>query len=265
MVYHFAVIGNPIEHSLSPQIHQQFARQCNVSLSYEKIEGRNADFENQTLDFFQHGGWGLNVTLPFKQRAFAMAEVVSERCLRAGAANTLMIKNNTLYADNTDGIGLIRDLSRVITLQNKNILILGAGGATRGIIYPLLDMKPASLTLVNRTMAKAAQLQTEFPLIKITSFDELHDSFDLIINATSASLEGNAVVVPEAIMAHQPFCYDLAYSRKELTPFVCYAKTMGCKAADGLGMLVEQAAEAFYLWHGLMPQTEAVLQRLLNN
>jgi shikimate dehydrogenase len=265
VIYRFAVIGNPIEHSLSPEIHQQFAQQLNISLSYEKMQGNETGFETQVLDFFKNEGRGLNVTLPFKQRAFALAEHFSARCLSAGAANTLMMSDNKLYADNTDGVGLIRDLSRVIDLQSKNILILGAGGAARGIIYPLLDKNLTSLTLVNRTIEKAEILQKEFPQIKIAHSTDRCGSVDLIINATSASLEGNALIVPEAIMVQQPFCYDLAYNQKEMTPFVRYASHLGCKATDGLGMLVEQAAEAFYLWHGVMPLTEPVLQSLRQN
>lgn len=262
MAHRFAVIGNPIEHSLSPQIHQQFALQLSISLSYEKIQGNDPGFETQVLDFFKYGGRGLNVTLPFKQRAFALAQHFSARCSSAGAANTLVMKENQLYADNTDGVGLIRDLSRVVELQNKDILILGAGGAARGIIYPLLDMQPTSLTLVNRTIEKAELLQKEFPQIKISSFAHLEGSFDVIINATSASLDGNLLTLPDDIMAQTPFCYDLAYNLQKMTSFVRYASNLGCKAADGLGMLVEQAAEAFYLWHGIMPLTAPVLQNL---
>ncbi len=263
MLCRFAVIGNPIEHSLSPQIHQQFAQQFNMALSYEKIKGTDSGFEIEVADFFQSGGMGLNVTLPFKQRAYALAgEGLSARCLRAGAANTLMMKNKRLHADNTDGVGLIRDLSRFINVQDKNILILGAGGAARGIIHPLLEMTPASFVLANRTIEKAESVQKEFPHIKISDFAHLNRSFDVIINATSASLEGNALNLPDLIMSSQPFCYDLAYNRQEMTPFVHYARERGCQAVDGLGMLVEQAAESFYLWHGVMPLTEPVLQNL---
>lgn len=262
MFNRFAVIGNPIEHSLSPVIHQYFAQQFQMSLTYEKIKGDDAHFEKEVFDFFNHGGKGLNVTLPYKQRAFALAKTHSTRCNLAGAANTLLIKENKLYADNTDGIGLIRDLTRIMELQNKNILILGAGGATRGILHPLFQLKPGSITVANRTLEKAEALQNDVPQIQITGFNNLNGVFDLIINATPASLEGNILALPAEMMEQKPFCYDLAYQLKEATPFVRYAHSYGCNAVDGLGMLVEQAAEAFFIWNGIMPSTENVLALL---
>ncbi|CEG58848.1 shikimate dehydrogenase [Legionella fallonii] len=258
----FAVIGNPITHSLSPIIHQSFAHQAKIELSYDKIQGDERLFEQQVSDFFIHKGKGLNVTLPFKQRAFAMAQHRTERCLLAGAANTLWICDNKLYADNTDGIGLIRDLTRYIDLPGKRILILGTGGAARGIIHPLLAANPETLTVASRTVAKAIALQNDFPQIKYAGLDTLSELFDLIINATSASLEGNTIFLPEQVMSYKPVCYDLAYQQKQATPFVDYAKNLGCVAIDGIGMLVEQAAEAFFIWNGVKPKTESVLQLL---
>lgn len=265
MISRFAVIGNPIKHSLSPFIHQHFAQQTGKQLIYEKVEGEEQIFEQQVSDFFVHDGKGLNVTLPFKQRAFSMAKKRTPRCQLAGAANTLWLYENQLNADNTDGIGLIRDLIGYIELQKKNILILGAGGAARGIIHPLLAMNPFSLTVANRTIEKALALQEDFPQVRCSSLDNISGEFDLIINATSASLGGEAITLPFKIISQKPFCYDLAYKQKEATPFVNYAKSMGCDAIDGLGMLVEQAGEAFFIWNGVMPETRRVLELLRQN
>lgn len=258
----FAVIGNPIEHSVSPLIHGYFAQQLGFSLLYEKIKGDEFGFEQQVLSFFKQGGCGLNVTLPFKPRAFALAAEPTLRCQLAGAANTLWMQENKLYADNTDGIGLVRDLSQIMELRGKRVLILGAGGAARGIIHPLLENQLSSLTLAARTLEKANRILSEFPQIKVVPFNELKGTFDLIINATSASLDGQALVLPEMIMNQQPFCYDLAYDLRQDTAFVQYALSCSCQAMDGLGMLVEQAAEAFYIWHGVRPKTESILQQL---
>ncbi len=262
MLKHFAVIGNPITHSLSPVIHQYFARQMSIELTYKKIQGDEHRFEQQVSDFFIQDGKGLNVTLPFKQRAFAIAQKSTFRCRLAGAANTLWLQENQLNADNTDGIGLIRDLTHYIELQGKNILILGAGGAARGIIHPLLEANPATLTVANRTIEKGTELQGVFPQIRCSGLDNLSGDFDLIINATSASLEGKNISLPGDVMSQKPVCYDLAYKQKEATPFINYAKHWGCYAIDGMGMLVEQAAEAFFIWNGVMPETVPVLKLL---
>ncbi len=258
----YAVMGNPIAHSLSPIIHQYFAKQINAAITYEKIKAEDRTFEQQVMDFFNQEGKGLNVTLPFKQRAFEMAQQHSPRCQQAGAANTLWITADQLHADNTDGIGFIRDLSRYISVHNKNILILGAGGAARGIIYPLLDEHPAVLIIANRTPEKTAALQLDFPQAKCISLDEIEGVFDIVINATSASLTEGFVVLPLETMAAKPFCYDLSYKHQDITTFVQYARNMGCDAVDGLGMLVEQAAEAFFIWHGILPETKEVLRFL---
>lgn len=246
-----AVIGNPIAHSLSPQIHHQFAAQFGMDLDYEKILGDLEHFEQQVKDFFVSGGRGLNVTLPFKQRAFAMASQATERCRLAKAANTLWMEDGQLQADNTDGVGFVRDISRFIKLENKAILILGAGGATRGILGPLLNAKPEKIVVANRTQSKAIELKEDFPKIQI---GEITGRYDLIINATSASLDAQNLALPESLFTNKPFCYDLAYNQVEMTPFVKLARSLGCKACDGLGMLVAQAAEAFTIWHGVRPQ-----------
>ena len=259
---HFAVIGNPIAHSLSPVIHQCFAKQVHVQLTYEKIQADDHSFEQQVADFFVWDGKGLNVTLPFKQRAFAMSDQRTLRCEQAGAANTLWMKENQLHADNTDGIGFIRDLHHYVEVLGKRILILGAGGAARGIIFPLLEQHPDEIIIANRTLAKAKEFQYDFPQTRCISFNEIKGQFDLVINATSASLIGEFVVLPEECMSSRPFCYDLSYKQYDVTAFVHYARQFGCEAVDGLGMLVEQAAEAFFIWHGLMPATREVLEFL---
>lgn len=261
MLKRFAVIGNPIGHSLSPAIHQKFAQQTHQDLTYEKILGDNALFEQQVTEFFKHNGTGLNITLPYKERAFQLAEVRTPRCELAGAANTLWLDNNKLHADNTDGVGLIRDLNRYLALSEKSVLILGAGGATRGIISPLLHAN-TQLTVANRSMEKIRILQQEFPQIQGMALDNIKGVFDLIINATSASLGNKDIILPIEIMENHPLCYDLAYKLKEATSFVRNAQNLGCKAVDGLGMLVEQAAESFYIWNGVMPLTTPVLEHI---
>ena len=271
-----------------------------MSLTYEKIQAQQQSFAVQVSDFFTQGGKGLNITLPFKQMAFALAQRSTPRCKAAAAANTLWMQDNLLHADNTDGVGLIRDLSRYSALEapkpqsglqhqitnqesfirhcvipsprirgegnNKGrylegmrILILGAGGAARGIIHPLLASRPASLAITNRTVAKMAEFRLDFPEVQCIDFNHLSGEFDLIINATSASLVGEFVALPQECLLQKPLCYDLAYNQHEATPFVHYARGLGCDAVDGLGMLVEQAAEAFFIWHGVMPKTQDVL------
>ncbi|MFJ1268438.1 shikimate dehydrogenase [Legionella lytica] len=262
MFQRFAVMGNPIDHSLSPVIHQYFAKQAGIQLTYAKIKADEQSFEQQLTDFFHQQGRGVNVTLPFKQRAFVMAKQVSERCQQAGAANTLWMHNNQLHADNTDGVGLLRDLHHHINLLGKRVAILGAGGAARGIIHPLLQNKLAELVIVNRTPAKGLELQQLFSQIHVQNINELRGAFDLIINATSASLAGELPSLPPECLIEKPFCYDLSYKKQGDTAFVHYAKEQGCDAVDGLGMLVEQAAEAFLIWHGFKPETQTVLKHL---
>lgn len=258
----FAVIGNPIDHSLSPLIHTLFAKQIGIDLSYQTIEMDLNHFEQQVRDFFCAGGAGLNVTLPGKQRAFAMSDVATARCLKAKAANTLWHDGSKLYADNTDGIGLLRDLTRYTSLSNKRILLLGAGGAARGVLTPLLEAKPASLTITNRTTAKADTLSQEFPPSVSINLNDLDSrSFDLIINATCA----NNLALSTSIMTPNTQCFDLNYQQQGTTPFVKWAKEQGFIAVDGLGMLIEQAAEAFYIWHKIFPNTTLVRQYLIPN
>jgi shikimate dehydrogenase len=258
----FAVMGNPIAHSLSPLIHTRFAQQAGLELRYDKIEVAKECFESEVSSFFAQGGKGLNITLPFKQRAFAMAARCTPRCQQAKAANTLWMSGKKLHADNTDGIGLIRDLSNYQQIAGKRVLLLGAGGAARGIIAPLLAAQVAQLIVVNRSEERAEALQADFAQIECCRLSELQGSYDLIINATSASLTEERLSLPQSVLEAIPFCYDLAYSKEGTTSFVQWAHERGLDAVDGLGMLVEQAAEAFFIWHGLRPDTASVLSEL---
>ena len=259
----YAVMGNPISHSLSPTIHQRFAKQTGITLTYEKIQSDLAHFEHQVTEFFTQGGKGLNITLPFKPRAFAMAQERTARCTEARAANTLWMQAGKLYADNTDGVGLLRDLRHYVDLEGKRVLLLGAGGAACGVIGPLLAAKPEQVTVANRTLKNAQILQQDFPKVHPCAFTDLSNtSHDVVINATSASLASQNIALPASLMAAKPFCYDLAYSKNEPTAFVMWCRAHDCKAVDGLGMLVEQAAEAFFIWHNIMPDTTSVLNAL---
>jgi shikimate dehydrogenase len=262
VVEHFAVVGNPINHSLSPIIHQYFARQVNIQLTYEKIRAEEPTFEKVLVDFFLQGGKGLNITLPFKQPAFFLAQQPTLRCQLARAANTLWMHQGQLYADNTDGIGLIRDLNRYIALKGARVLIVGAGGAARGIVHPLLEHDLKTLVVASRTTAKAVQWQQEFPQVPLRLLHEIKEAFDLIINATSASLNEEFISLHQICFSQKPFCYDLAYKQNSVPIFVHHARKLGCEAIDGLGMLVEQAAEAFFIWHKQMPETQSVLRCL---
>ncbi|MFA5958948.1 MAG: shikimate dehydrogenase [Tatlockia sp.] len=264
MQNHFAVMGNPIAHSLSPCIHQHFAEQSGITLCYEKMAIEPAQFESSVLRFFVAGGKGLNITLPFKERAFALAKITTQRAKLAKAANTLWMENNLLHADNTDGVGLLRDLAHYLALKDKSVLVLGAGGAARGILAPLLEAQVSSLVLANRTEEKAQILKQDFPAIGVSALSTLTGSFDLIINATSASLSQETLALSPTLLHSHSFCYDLAYAIEKPTPFVGWAKNHQMAAVDGLGMLVEQAAESFFIWHGMRPETKPVLQALRN-
>jgi shikimate dehydrogenase len=259
MTARYAVMGNPIAHSLSPKLHELFARQTGISLTYEKILVDLAHFEQQVGAFFYQGGKGLNITLPCKERAFAMSDHVSERARQAKAVNTLWMDQGLLCADNTDGIGFLRDIQRHTDLSGKRILILGAGGAARGIIGSLLTVNALQLSIVNRTALKLQLLLNDFPQLTTFPFADLADkSFDVIINATSAQ----GLRLPSALASNKPFCYDLTYNLNHPTPFLTWAQAERSTAKDGLGMLVEQGAEAFFIWHGVRPDTEAALRML---
>ena len=267
----YAVFGHPINHSKSPRIHQLFAQQTEQNLVY-KAQDVPAESFNQSIDtFFTQGGKGINCTVPLKELAYQRADSLSERAQFSKAVNTLVLQEDgTLYGDNTDGIGLVTDLTdnHSITLLNSRILILGAGGASRGIIEPLIKKSPSCLIIANRTVEKAITLSDEFSQLGDISgcgYDELKEKkFDLILNATSASLTGKIPKITENILAKNACCYDLAYSNQQ-TAFVKWGFTHGAKKnLDGLGMLIEQAAEAFFIWRGVRPKTSAVIE-LLNS
>jgi len=265
----YAVFGQPIKHSKSPRIHQLFAQQTGQALSYEAQEVPAEQFESAVSTFFAEGGKGLNCTVPLKELAWAYAQYKTERAQLGKAVNTLALQvDGTILGDNTDGVGLVTDLTvnHDISLGGSRILILGAGGATRGIIAPIFEKSPQSITIANRTIDKAAKLATEFQhkgTISGCGFNELKNrQFDLIINATSASLSGQLPPLPEDLLVKQGVCYDLAYGN-EPTAFVRWGQeNRAVKSLDGLGMLVEQAAEAFFIWRGVRPQTQPVIDLL---
>lgn len=264
----YAVIGNPVQHSYSPTIHQAFALQTGRTLQYLKIEAAVADFITAVQQFQQQGGKGLNVTAPFKQQAWQLADERSPRAEVAAAVNTLIFSmEGKISGDNTDGVGLITDLTRnhQWQIKDKKLLIVGAGGAARGILPALLAAQPQSICIANRTAAAAtalAQQMAHLGTVYGCGLAALQDTFDGIIHATSASLSGTALTLPAHLIHAQTFCYDLTYAN-QLTPFLQWAHAAGTShLADGMGMLVEQAAESFYLWHGIRPQTEPVLNLL---
>jgi shikimate dehydrogenase len=265
---HYGVFGNPIAHSKSPLIHRLFAAQTGQTLSYEPLLAPLEDFVGFAREFFATG-LGANVTVPFKEQAFRLADQLSARAQRAGAVNTLMkLADGRLLGDNTDGAGLVRDLTvnAGLSLAGKRILLLGAGGAVRGVLEPLLAERPAALVVANRTVAKAEQLAHEFAdlgPIMASGFDWLDEPVDLIINGTSASLAGDVPpIAPSLIQPGHTLCYDMMYA-KHATAFNAWAAAQGAaQTLDGLGMLVEQAAEAFTLWRGLRPQSAPVLAHL---
>ena len=258
----YAVIGNPIEHSKSPDIHLLFADQTGEVLSYEKIFAKENEFAQTVNEFFNFDGKGLNVTVPFKNEAFDFVDQLSDYAKHAGAVNTIY-KNDTgqFVGANTDGIGLLRDLKKTLRLQiaDKKILIIGAGGATQGIVEPLLLESPAELLISNRTISKAETLADKFSFIGNINSCSLENipeqNFDLVIQATSAGLQNESVELPVGIIGDETNCYDLIYSDQD-TPFMQWAKNhQAKKVVDGFGMLLEQAAEAFYLWRGIRPDT----------
>ncbi|MBS3804404.1 MAG: shikimate dehydrogenase [Oleiphilaceae bacterium] len=267
----YAVIGNPISHSKSPWIHSQFAQQTGEAVEYTAIQAPLAHFSETVTDFFARGGKGLNVTLPFKEQAWQMARQRTDRAEKAGAANTLFMNSEgSLTADNTDGAGLVTDLvkNKGYALSGKRVLVLGAGGAVRGVLAPLLAAQPAALVIANRTPAKAEALASLFaPDAGITElsgcgFDATGGEFDLIINGTSASLQGDLPPLPPSLVGARTLGYDMMYSQ-DLTPFNRWLMDQGgLEGMDGLGMLVEQAAESFFLWRGVLPDTGAVIAAL---
>lgn len=268
MTDRYAVIGNPIAHSKSPWIHAAFARQTGQDLVYEAILAPLDGFAATVAAFRQAGGRGLNVTVPFKLEALALADKPTERARLAGAANTLRFDADGVFADNTDGVGLVRDLTDRLgfPLAGRRVLILGAGGAARGVILPLLEERPAHLAIANRSPEKAVALAQSFAAfgrIETGGFQDFTEGrFDAVINATSASLGDETLPLPPGLFAPGALAYDMVYGREE-TPFMRQARRLGAaRVADGMGMLVEQAAESFFLWRGVRPETAPVLAML---
>lgn len=265
----YAVMGYPIAHSKSPYIHGAFAAQTGQRLRYEAICVAPGGFTEAVAAFREAGGRGLNVTLPFKEEAFAIADSASERATLAGAANTLCFDaGGTCRADNTDGVGLIRDLTdnHGIVLEGRRVLLLGAGGAARGVIAPLLAANPRCLVIANRTHGRAVELARRFAgagEVSAREFAALQgDAFDVVINATSASLQDQVPDVALSVVAQGGCCYDMMYAAQD-TPFVRWARrSAAAVCVDGVGMLVEQAAESFFLWRGVRPRTAEVIAAL---
>ena len=265
-MYNLAVFGNPIEHSLSPAIHAQFAQQLAIQASYIKILAPINNFAQAAQQFIDSGGDGFNITVPFKIDAYKLATELTLNAKMAGAVNTIKVTDSQLIGENTDGLGLVNDLTQNLglSLKDKKILILGAGGATQGIILPLLQQQPSRLMIANRTASKAEKLANDFSkygpaygfgLDKIKS-----DPVDIIINATSASLDKKMPNIAPGCAEHA-ICYDLMYG--EQTPFMNWARdNHALMIADGLGMLVEQAAHSFEFWTEKRPDTQAVIKNL---
>ena len=266
----YALVGHPVEHSRSPLIHQLFARQTSQNLSYELIDAEPASFETAVRGFAAAGGKGLNVTVPHKEAAFKLADERSEAAQEAGAVNTITFFDGYVRGDNTDGVGFIRDIrvNQHQPIEGRRVLILGAGGAARGIVGPLIESRPRLLVIANRTIERAQILARQFfaPIdFQALTFEQLAtlDAFDVVINATSAGLKGEAPPFPASLVGPGTFCYDLVYS-VNATPFVAWAREHGAaRAVQGWGMLVEQAAESFYIWRGVRPDTGPILKQLV--
>ena len=264
----YGVFGHPVGHSLSPFIHGVFARDSGQQMSYRAYDVAPEEFAERVHSFFAGGGRGLNITLPHKIAAVEVAQELTGRAAHAAAVNTLALQGESILGDNTDGVGLVHDLcdNLGLVITQRRVLILGAGGATRGVLAPLLGLEPTILMIANRTPQRAEALAAAFADLGVTQgvgFAYVGDTpFDLIINATSASLSGDIPPIPAGAIGPETVCYDLAYGRSALA-FVRWAQQSGCaRAVQGLGMLVEQAAESFRLWRGVRPETAEVLAAL---
>ena len=263
MTDRYVVIGNPVGHSRSPWIHAEFARATGQDIAYGRLEPALDGFDAAVDAFRAGGGRGANVTLPFKQAAFRYCATLSPRARAAEAVNTLVLEGAQAHGDNTDGVGLVRDLQTNLgcELDGCRVLLLGAGGAAQGVVQPLLDAGVATLVVVNRTAARAQALAARFPRITGGGYDLLDGAaFDLVVNATAAGLVGALPPVPASAFAPDALAYDMVYGRD--TPFLAFARERGVRASDGAGMLVEQAAESFFIWRGVRPPTAAVLNAL---
>lgn len=267
----YAVIGYPVKHSRSPFIHGMFAKQTGQRLSYQLMEVPSEQLATEVGGFFKDGGKGLNVTLPHKQAAAQLVQFQTPRAEFAGAVNTvILLQDGALLGDNTDGVGLLTDLKQNLRfeLKDKRVLLLGAGGAARGVLAPLLQEAPTEVVIANRNVERARHLAEEFKALGSlygVSFAAIEPhAFDLIVNATSASLQGDMPELPAGIVGSETLCYDMAYGKDD-TVFTRWAKQQGAAGAvQGWGMLVEQAAESFFLWRGVRPETKSVLDALLH-
>jgi shikimate dehydrogenase len=265
----YGVMGYPVSHSRSPVIHRLFALQTEQDMQYELLQVAPDKLDTAVSQFRRTGGKGLNITVPHKQAALRFVDETSERAATAGAVNTLAFREEGIFGDNTDGIGLLRDLTANLglELEGRNVLILGAGGATRGIVGPLLEAGPRSLWIANRTLDRAEALAVQFGNsgpVSACRFDRVpvSEPYDLIINATSAGLRGETPPYPEAAVSDKTFCYDLSYGLNP-TPFSIWAREQGAShSVMGWGMLVEQAAESFLIWRGVRPDTAPVLKQM---
>lgn len=262
----YCVFGNPINHSKSPLIHEEFAQQTQQPITYTAELAPVDGFAQAWQHFVAIGGRGANVTVPFKGDAFALCDTLSHRAKRAQAVNTLIVGGNgRTYGDTTDGVGLVRDLGyHRVPIKDKRVLVIGAGGAVRGVLEPLLVEQPRELVVVNRTADKAAQLVRDFAdlgNLKGGGFDAVEGQFDLVINGTSASLSGDLPPLPDKLFTQHAWAYDMMYGA-EPTVFLQWAGPCGAKLLDGLGMLVEQAAESFFLWRNVRPETASVRSQL---
>ena len=264
----FTVIGNPIEHSLSPDIHRMFAQQANIRLEYTKTLGESGGFNQAVQHFMATGGKGMNVTVPFKLEAFRLCDHSSERARLAGAVNTLWFEGGEIYGDVTDGVGMVRDIERNhdISLRDKRVLVIGAGGAVRGVLQPMLEAGPRELVICNRTEGKAMDLAELFAAcgpIRAMPLKALEgESFDIVVNGTAASLGNELPPVPASIFHGVRFAYDMMYAQQP-TVFMRWALDHGAaEVADGLGMLVEQAAAGFEIWHAVSVETAPVIAAL---
>jgi shikimate dehydrogenase len=257
----YAVIGQPVAHSKSPWIHSRFARATRQDIDYGLIEASLGGFARAADEFRAGGGKGLNVTIPFKEDAFRYCAKLSPRARTAGAVNTVTF-GAEVSGDNTDGIGLVRDLSGNlgVDLRGTRLLLMGAGGAAQGALGALLEAGIAAATVANRTEARARELASRFSGVAASGYGGLDGGFDLVINATSAGLSDEALALPPAVLGKARLAYDMVYGRE--TPFLAAARAAGVPACDGLGMLVEQAAESFFVWRGVRPDTAAVLREL---
>jgi shikimate dehydrogenase len=263
----YAVIGNPVSHSLSPAIHAHFSHQLQEPIEYMALAAPLGDFAGVARRFFEGGGRGVNVTLPFKLEALRFAAQASQRALLAGAANFLARDEYGVHADNTDGVGLVADLREnlAVHLGGSRILIVGAGGAARGVIAPLLEANPLRLVIANRTAERARELAQRFAAngrVEAVALEAIpEEDFDLVLNATSTSIHGEPLILPGHALKSGALAYDMAYGPGAAS-FLSHARAHGMRACDGLGMLVEQAAESFRLWRGVRPATAEILAQL---